>query len=184
MSRIPDPQEKPTVLCEGRFARLLTLRGWEYVERPHSIGAVAMVAVTPEGRLVLIEQYRIPVRRAVIELPAGLVGDQEGHSAESIEQAARRELLEETGYQVSSIRRLGGGPPSAGLSAETVELVLAEGLVKTGPGGGDPSEAITVHEVPLPEVDAWLHQQQAQGQLIDPKIFAGLYLLGRAQSST
>lgn len=164
-------------LHQGRFLELFELGGWEYVERVGASGVVVILAVTEAGELVLVEQYRIPVGAKVIELPAGLAGDLPDAHDEDFTEAARRELLEETGYEAESIEFLCEGPPSAGLTSEVQTLLRAKGLRKTGPGGGDESEDITVHTVPLGELKAWLAAAAERGCLIDPKIYAGLYFL-------
>ena len=167
----------PWVVREGKFVRFLVKDGWEYVERPNCTGAVIIIALTDEGKLLFTEQYRIPVGKPVIEFPAGLVGDRRGEEAEALETAAIRELLEETGYAAERILPLASGPTSAGLSNELVTLVQAVGLVKRAAGGGEGYERITVHEVPLGDVEAWLRRMEARGRLVDPKVYAGLYFL-------
>ncbi|MFO1462384.1 MAG: NUDIX hydrolase [bacterium] len=164
------------VLYRGKYLQLCRSEHWEWVERVNCSGVVMMVARTPQGKVLLVEQYRIPLGKAVIEFPAGLVGDRCGAGEELLE-AARRELLEETGYEAERWTRLGEGPPSAGLSPETITIFLAEGLRKVGEGGGDDTEEIRVHEVPMEEIDAWLEQRRAEGLAIDPKVYAGLYFL-------
>jgi ADP-ribose pyrophosphatase len=165
------------VIGEGRHLRLVRRRGWEYAERTHAAAIAVLVAVTPAGRLVLTEQHREPVGGPVIELPAGLVGDRPGQGDEDLATAARRELEEETGYEAGEVRPLAAGPPSAGLSSEVVTFLLATNLRRVGPGGGDEHEAITVHEVPLAAVADWLAAHARAGRLVDPKVYAGLYLL-------
>jgi ADP-ribose pyrophosphatase len=165
------------VLAEGRHLRLVRRRGWEYAERTNAVAIVVLVAVTAEGRLLLTEQHRVPVGGPVIELPAGLVGDRPGEADEDLVTAARRELLEETGYEAGAVRPLAAGPPSAGLSSEVVTFLLAGDLRRVAAGGGDEHEAITVHEVPLTTVADWLAAQARAGRLVDPKVYAGLYLL-------
>ena len=166
------------VLAEGRHVRLIRQGHWEYAERTGVREAVMIVAITDDGRLILTEQFRIPVGKPVIELPAGLVGDVPGQEDEAIAVAAKRELIEEAGYEAGEVVHLTAGPPSAGLANEIITLVRATGLRKVGPGGGDDTEDITVHTVPLAEVTAWLEQMAQGGALIDPKIYAGLFFTG------
>jgi ADP-ribose pyrophosphatase len=166
------------VLAEGRHVRLVDEDGWEYVERNAATGIVVIVAVTGDDRLLLVEQFRPPVAARVLELPAGLAGDVVGHEQEALATAARRELLEETGYQAGELTWLAQGPPSAGLSSEVVSFFRASNLRRAGPGGGDASEAITLHEVALGSLDAWLRERSQAGILVDPKIHAGLRLAG------
>ena len=139
---------------------------------------VGLVAVTPDEEIILVEQYRKPVESLVIELPAGLVGDH-ADPDEPILLAAARELEEETGYAATHLEVLMTCPSSAGMSDEMISFVLAKGLTRVGPGGGDDSEDIEVHIVPLKDVDAWLTRQQSAGKPMDPKIYAGLYWLER-----
>jgi ADP-ribose pyrophosphatase len=131
--------------------------------------------VTPGGELLLVEQHREAVGAPVIELPAGLAGDEPGNEGESLEQAAGRELREETGWEAGGWERLSGGPPTAGLSSEVVTLMRASGLVRRGGGGGAGDERITVHAIPLPLVPAWLRDCESAGRLVDPKVWAGLW---------
>lgn len=170
--------DEGTVIAEGAHLRLMRRHGWEYVDRKHTSGIVAIVAVTEQGRLLLVEQFRHAVDRRCIELPAGLVGDPPAARDEPLAAAARRELLEETGYEASDFELLTEGPPSAGLTTEHISFYLARGLRKVGSGGGDASEAITVHEAPLKGIDGWLAARATEGLLIDPKIYTGLYFVG------
>ncbi len=160
----------------GKYLNLLERDGWEFVSRSNASGVVVLVPVTNEGEIVLVEQFRKPVGKNVIELPAGLVGDHEDPD-ESILKAARRELKEETGFEATALDLLMECPSSAGMSDEIVSFVLARGLRRVGPGGGDDSENIQVHIIPLEEVDHWLREQQATGKPMDPKIYAALYWL-------
>src|SRR5699024_5375128 len=125
-------------------------------------------------------QPRLPVDTAVIELPAGLVGDIEGEEDESLVTAAARELEEETGYRAAELREVMAGPPSAGLANENAVFYLARGLTKVGAGGGDDSEQITPHVVSLAKIRGWLAAREAEGLLIDPKVYAGLYFAEHA----
>lgn len=168
-------------LHEGRFLRLVRRGTWEFCQRTGISGVVGIVAVSPEGKLILTQQYRPPVDAQVIELPAGLAGDIAGAEDEAHETSAIRELLEETGYRAAAMRPLCTSPSSAGLTDETITLFLASGLVREHDGGGDEHENIEVHEVPLADVPAWLEQKRQAGCLIDHKIYAGLYFLNQAK---
>ena len=166
-------------LGAGRHLRLVARNGWEFVERPGIHGIVLVVAVTPQGQLLLVEQRREPVDADVIELPAGLAGDADSPTGEPLEEAARRELFEETGWGATTMERLTAGPPSAGVTSEIVTFFRARGLSKIGAGGGVESEAITVREVPLAAVEAYLGEREARGVLVDPKVWAGLWFARR-----
>lgn len=170
--------ESADTLFEGRFLRLCRKGRWEYVQRVSARGAVHIVAVTPENELLLVEQFRQPVGARALELPAGIVGDDEAHRGESAESAAARELVEETGYRPARVTVLHRGPSAPGLTSEVITLVHAQGLTRVGDGGGVGSEEITVHRVPLGEVPQWLGERIADGALVDHRVFAGLYLLG------
>ncbi len=164
-------------LCTGRFLSLEREGPWEYAERIKATGAAIIVAVTEEGKLLLVEQYRVPCHARTIELPAGIIGDEPDAPNEPHPEAARRELLEETGFAAEHMAPLVTGPASSGLTSELVTLFKATGLRRTGQGGGIGNEEITVHEVPLTEVHDWLTAKARAGVLVDPKIYAGLYFL-------
>lgn len=161
-------------LCRGQFLELLKEGTWEYVRRVNASGAVMIVAVTEEGELLLVEEYRVPLHASTIGLPAGISGDQ---GEESTLQSARRELEEETGYRAGAWTYLFTGPSSPGLTTEMVSFYLADGLQRISAGGGVDHENITVHRIPLPLVHGWLMDQAGQGKVVDPKIFMGLYFL-------
>jgi ADP-ribose pyrophosphatase len=170
-------QPVQTTLHTGKFLTMIKEGHWEYVDRLNATGAAIIVALTEEQKLLLVEQYRIPVHARTIELPAGIIGDEPGATNESHAQAARRELLEETGYAAARIEPLTTGPSGAGLTSERVTLFRASGLRRAGKGGGVAHEDIVVHEVPLAEVPAWLESKARAGVLIDPKVYAGLFFL-------
>jgi ADP-ribose pyrophosphatase len=92
-----------------------------------------------------------------------------------MEAAARRELLEETGYEARQMTALTAGVASAGLCDEVIQMMRATGLKKVAAGGGEPGEQITVHEVPLEEVEGWLAERRKEGTLLDLKIYGALY---------
>ena len=171
MSQQPETQ----VVHDGKHIQLVRQNGWEFARRKGISGIVGVVAVTDDHRLVLVEQYRPPVRARVIELPAGLAGDGEGHRNEDLADAARRELLEETGYEADRMQRVAAGAASAGMTDEVITLFRATGLSKVGEGAGDETEDITVHEVPLGGVIDWLAAREREGLLIDLKVYGGLY---------
>ena len=173
MSEAPDVR----VLGEGKWLRLVSDRGWEHVERVASRGVVVILAVTDQGRIVLVEQHRHAVGARVIEPPAGLRGDGD-RGGESGEAAARRELREETGYQAAGMQLLVECPSSPGMASEIYSVYRATGLRRVGPGGGDDSEDITVHEVPLAAIAGFLADRRARGVQVDTKLLAVLWLAG------
>ena len=168
-----------TTLYTGKFLALVKEGHWEYADRTNATGAAIIVAVTEEQKLLLVEQYRIPVHARTVELPAGIIGDEPGSSDEAQAEAARRELVEETGYEAGQLEALPHGPASSGLASETVTLFRASKLRRVGAGGGVAHEDITVHEVPLADVHAWLEAKAKSGVLVDSKVYAGLYFVGR-----
>jgi ADP-ribose pyrophosphatase len=172
-------QTSQRILHTGKFLTLIKQGHWEYVDRVHGTGAVIIIGVTTEQKVLLVEQYRIPVHARTIELPAGIIGDEPGDTHESSVAAARRELLEETGYAAGSIEAVTTGPSCSGITSERVTLFRALGLHRTGKGGGVAHEEITVHEVPLAEVVPWLEAKAKTGVLIDPKVYAGLFFVAQ-----
>ncbi|HXD36846.1 MAG TPA: NUDIX hydrolase, partial [Rhodanobacter sp.] len=143
-------------LCEGRWLSLRKRGRWEYAERNNPGGAVIILAVTPDDKVLFVEQYRVSILQNTIEMPAGLVGDLPDQADEGALLAAQRELEEETGWRSARMAFLHQGPSSAGMSTEMIAYVRAFDLVKVGTGGGDASENIVVHEVPRGEAGAWL----------------------------
>ena len=168
----------PETLFETRWLKLQRIGPWDFVRRPQADFCVGILAITPEHEILLVEQFRIPVQRQVIEIPAGIVGDEPEHHGESLAATAARELLEETGYRAGSITLLVETPTSAGLTAEIMHLYHATGLIREDAGGGVAGEDIIVHKVPLIKLRGWLHEQEAAGKMIDFKIHAALWLAG------
>ena len=149
------------------------VRTWEALERVGVGGIVVMVAVTPSGNVILEKQFRPPMGRVVIELPAGLVDP-----GESMEAAAKRELIEETGWSAGKIEFLAEGPISTGASTESLRAYLCTDLQHVGKNGGDDNEIIEVTEVPIQKVQDFLRTAQRDGELVDLKVF-GLVELAR-----
>ena len=161
---------------EGNYLRMKVRGQWEYVERTHGKGmAVIIIALTPNDDVLFVEQFRVPLGCRTIEMPAGLVGDD--HANDTLEDAARRELIEETGWQAENVKVLLIGPTSSGMSSERIAFVRARGLKKVGDGGGVGSEDITVHTVPRSEAPAWLMQKHREGYELDLKLWAGLWMI-------
>ncbi|GLQ97045.1 NUDIX hydrolase [Dyella mobilis] len=176
----PDAGTHVETLHQGRWLSLRRRGRWEYAERNNPGGAVIILSVTPEDKILFVEQYRVAVQQFTIEMPAGLVGDLSGSENEGVLLAAQRELEEETGYRCSHVSFLHEGPTSSGMSSEIIAFVLAHDLVKVGDGGGDENENIVVHEVPRKEAAKWLLARRAEGYSIDPKLFAGLWFIEHA----
>jgi ADP-ribose pyrophosphatase len=163
------------VLAEGKYVRLVKRGRWEWAERTNCSSAVVIMPVTKDRQVVFIEQYRHPLDAKVIELPAGLVGDDPGTDGEHCLTAAKRELLEETGYASEHWKFLLEGPSSPGLATESYAMYLATDAYRVAEGGGDESEEIAVHLVPLENAESWLQEQRKAGLLVDPKVYAGLF---------
>ncbi len=164
-------------LHEGRWLKLVADGRWEYVVRTHVVEAVAIVAVNSQSELLLVEQFRVPLGRPCIELPAGLVGDEAEHVGEGLDVAASRELLEETGYQAQRLEALCSGPSSAGLTSEVIHFFRAVNVQRVHAGGGVAGENITLHEVPLDGIVRWLAAKTAAGVMLDYKIYVALHFL-------
>lgn len=152
---------------EGRFIAVEKEGTWEYAVRNRGIEAAVIVAID-DGHILLVEQHRIPIGRPSLELPAGLIGDQE--AGEALEVAAARELEEETGYRPDRIDNLGLFYSSPGMTSEAFTLVRATGLTKVSDGGGEEGEGITVHRVPLAELPAFVEAKRRDGYGIDAKM--------------
>ncbi|MGL4314735.1 MAG: NUDIX hydrolase, partial [Sphingomonas sp.] len=158
------------VMWQGRFITAQRRGRWEFVGRARNIRAAVILAVE-EGQVLLVEQYRVPLGRRCLELPAGLVGD-EGDADEHAETAAARELEEETGYRAAHIENLGEFYSSPGMVSESFTLVRAHGLERVGTGGGAGDEAITVHRVPIADIADFIAAKRAEGVAMDVKLLA------------
>ena len=162
-------------MAEGRYLRLVNVSGWEFAERSRGLEAVAIMAVTRDNELILTEQYRVPLGKTVIDLPAGLVGDE---GEDTLEAAAARELEEETGFRAKRFRKVFSGPTSAGLSNEVVNLLTASGVTRVGDGGGVSGESIKVRLVKLERLVAWLRSYERRtGGMVAPNVYVAKALL-------
>jgi len=169
-----DTGEPEQIVWQGRFVVAKTRGKWEYVSRARNIRAAVILAVE-DGHVLLVEQFRVPLGRICIELPAGLIGDDDGARDEAPEIAGGRELEEETGYRAARIENLGEFWSSPGMVTESFTLLRASGLTKVGPGGGTPGENITVHRIALDTLEEFLAQRRAKGDAVDVRL---LTLLG------
>lgn len=166
-------EEIEQTVWQGKFITAKVKGKWEYVSRARGIKAAVILAIDTADHVLLVEQFRVPLGRACIELPAGLIGDH--GEAEDPTAAAQRELEEETGYRAARMEMLGEYYSSPGMVSESFTLLRAHDLAQVGPGGGVDGEDITVHRVPLAGIAPFLDAQRARGLGIDVRL---LMLLG------
>lgn len=140
----------------------------EYVIHP---GAVVIIAEQDDGRLLFERQYRYPLRRAFLELPAGKID-----SGEDILNTAIRELLEETGHSATEWRHLGVMHPCIGYSDERIEIFLARGLRRESAPQLDHGEFLDVLSVSLEEAVAAVRS----GEITDAKTITALFWAEKA----
>lgn len=152
-----------TVRWEGKYLRLVTEGTWEYVERRGGMTAVVLLA-EHDGKIILVEQFRTPLGRRCIELPAGLVGDEGDHS---VEETALKELEEETGFTATGVETIGEFYSSPGMVAEGFTLVRMTGVA---PGGTKSEEDIAVHLVGRDKTSDFIAQCRSEGLAVDVKL--------------
>jgi ADP-ribose pyrophosphatase len=155
------------VMWEGEFVRALRRGKWEYASRARDIGAVVILAEY-EGKVILVDQPRVAPDCRCLELPAGLVGDQDPNA--TVETTAITELEEETGFTAERVERLGEFYSSPGMLSEGFTIVRAHGVTQIGQGGGDENEDINVHLVPRADIPNFIEQKRAEGFGIDAKL--------------
>jgi ADP-ribose pyrophosphatase len=154
-------------MCEGKFVRLLKRGHWEFASRTNNIQAVVILAEF-EGKVILVDQPRVGPDCRCVELPAGLVGDNDPNA--TVEATAINELEEEAGFTAERVERLGEFFASPGMLAESFTLVRAHGVRRIGEGGGDEHEDINVHLVARPDIPNFLEQKRAEGFGVDVKL--------------
>ena len=169
-----EPEE---IMWQGRFITAKRRGKWEYVGRARGIKAAVILAVE-DGHVLLVEQYRVPLGANCLELPAGLIGDNE--DGEDALTSAARELEEETGYRAQNLEVVGEFFSSPGMVSESFTLVRASGLTKVGDGGGVDGENIVVHRVAMRDVSAFVQQKRTEACVVDVKLLmlpgmVGLY---------
>jgi ADP-ribose pyrophosphatase len=166
------PIEPEEIMWQGHFVTAKRRGKWEYVARSRGIKAAVILAVE-DSHVLLVEQYRVPLGRRCIELPAGLIGDE--NAGEDPLEAAGRELEEESGYRAKSLVSLGEYFSSPGMVSESFTLVKASGLTKISDGGGVEGEGIIPHRVALAHLVDFIAAKRAEGCAVDVRL---LLLLG------
>ncbi|WP_271077316.1 NUDIX hydrolase [Aurantiacibacter sp. MUD61] len=175
----PDFDAPEEVTWQGDWITAKKRGRWEYCSRAHNIRAAVILAVE-NGEIILVEQYRVPLGQRSLELPAGLIGDDDGGEDDDPLSAAKRELLEETGYEAEHWEEIGEFFSSPGMVSESFTLLKATGLKKTGPGGGVGGEDIAVHRVKLSQFPETLKDFRRGDVAIDTRMLLALgpHLLG------
>lgn len=170
-----DNEEPEEIVWAGKYVTAKVRGKWEYVSRSRGIRAAVILAVDAEDHVILVEQFRVPLGRSCIELPAGLIGDHDDVAGEDALTAAARELEEETGYRAGRIEPVGEFWSSPGMVTESFTLLRASELEQVGPGGGVDGENIVVHRVALSALPQFIDARRAIGDAIDVRL---LTLLG------
>lgn len=150
-----------------RRDKVTAVKGEAYREIIEHNGAVAMVAITDDGNIVMVEQFRYACGRPVLEIPAGKIDAGETDPA----AVAVRELREETGYSADKVILLGKINTSAAYSEEMISVYA---MIELTPGEQDldEDEALNVIEMPFGEA----YDMAASGKLIDAKTIAALLM--------
>ena len=165
----PDAELPEQIVWQGKFITTKVRGRWEYVGRARNIRAAAIIAID-DGHILLVEQYRIPLGKRSLEIPAGLIGDDDEMEGEAPETAAMRELEEETGYIAERMENLGEYYSSPGMVSESFTLLRAHGLTKVGEGGGTDSEDIIVHRVKLADLPQFVADWRKAGHAVDVRL--------------
>jgi ADP-ribose pyrophosphatase len=158
--------ESSREVFRGKLIRVEVER-WPSAEREvvHHPGACAVVAITPQGEVLLVRQFRESVRQELLEIPAGIL-DVEGEGGA---ECAARELLEETGHRATDLEALGSIYTSPGFADERIDLFMARAEDAGGPG----EDGVEVARMPLAEAI----EAVRDGRIKDAKTLIGLLLL-------
>jgi len=170
---IPDADLPEEITWQGQWITAKKRGRWEYVSRARDIRAAVILAVE-DGHILLVEQYRVPLGRRALELPAGLIGDDDGGENDDPLSAAKRELEEETGYTAAHWQEVGEFFSSPGMTSEGFTLLKATGLTRVGPGGGVAGEDITVHRVKLANFAETIADFRSGDVAIDTRMLVAL----------
>jgi len=174
LQRDRDADLPEEIMWQGQFITAKTRGRWEYVGRARGIRAAAIFAIDddPDGtrHVVLVSQYRVPLGRFSLEIPAGLIGDEEGSEGEDALTAAARELEDEAGYHAGRLEVLGEFYSSPGMISECFTLLKATRLERVGEGGGTESESILVHRVALHDLARFVAEWRRMGHAVDVRI--------------
>ena len=168
-------EDAEQIVWAGKFVTAKVKGKWEYVSRSRGIKAAVILAIDDADHVLLVEQFRVPLGKLCLELPAGLIGDDDSTPDEDAATAAVRELEEETGYTAARMELVGEFYSSPGMVSESFTLLRAHGLSQIGPGGGTDGEDITVHRVALSALPQFIETARARGLGIDVRL---LMLLG------
>jgi len=172
--RDSDADKPEEAMWEGRFITAKRRGRWEYVGRSRGIRAAAIIAIDEDAddtkHVILVSQYRVPLGRFCLEIPAGLVGDHVGSEDEDVKVAAARELEEETGYSADVLEIMGEFYSSPGMVSECFTLLRASGLTKVSEGGGVSDENINVHRVALKDFERFVTDWREAGHAVDVRI--------------
>ncbi|MEP9358659.1 NUDIX hydrolase [Sphingomonas sp. KR3-1] len=168
MSDASEDLGREEIAWSGKWITAKRRGKWEYVSRARDIRAAVIIAIDEDDHVLLVDQYRVPLGKRCLELPAGLIGDE--HADDTVLGAARRELIEETGYDCARAESLGDYYSSPGMVSESFTLVRATGLTRVGEGGGVADEDILVHRVPRADIPGFVAAKRAEGLGIDVKL--------------
>jgi len=170
---VTEDNQPAEVMWQGKYVRALKKGRWEYASRTNEVAAVVILAEF-DGKVILVEQYREAVGSRCLELPAGLVGDEDPDA--TVDGTAIKELEEETGFTAERVEHVGKFYSSPGMLAEGFTLVRAHGVRRIGEGGGTEHENIVVHRVARDAIPDFVGSKRSEGCAIDVKLLIFLNL--------